>query len=82
MNDRTNEQTRRVGQTTERSLFLCCVCVGVGVGASYHEMDWDGIREPLAPLFTSKVGEIREETRISGSRRGLVGNKHVLDMDK
>jgi hypothetical protein len=23
---------------------------------SYHEMAWDGMREPLAPLFIGKVG--------------------------
>jgi hypothetical protein len=30
-------------------------------------MAWDGMREPLAPLFIGKVGRIR------GRRRGLVG---------
>jgi hypothetical protein len=32
-----------------------------------HEMAWDGMREPLAPLFIGKVEGIR------GRRRGLVG---------
>jgi hypothetical protein len=38
-------------------------------------MAWDGMREPLALLFIGKVG-------IRGRRRGLVGDKHVLVMDK
>jgi hypothetical protein len=36
------------------------------VGVSCHEMAWDGMREPLAPLFIGKVGGL-------GWRRGLVG---------
>jgi hypothetical protein len=26
------------------------------VGVCCHEMGWDGMREPLAPLFIGKVG--------------------------
>jgi hypothetical protein len=41
-----------------------------------HEMAWDSMREPLAPLFIVKVGEL------GGRRRGLLRDKHVLAMDK
>jgi hypothetical protein len=45
------------------------------VEVSCHEMAWDGMREPLAPLFIGKLG-------VRGRRRGLVGDKHVLAVDK
>jgi hypothetical protein len=33
---------------------------------SWHEMAWDDMREPLAPLFIGKVGDKKEEAMISG----------------
>jgi hypothetical protein len=45
-------------------------------------MAWYGMREPFAPLFIGKVGDYGEEVRISGRRRGLVGDKRVLVVDK
>jgi hypothetical protein len=33
---------------------------------SYHKIEWDGMREPIASLFISKVG-------VMGKRQGLVG---------
>jgi hypothetical protein len=55
-NDRTNEQTNyeRLDERLNERPNDHCACVGVGV--SCHEMAWDGMREPLAPLFIGKVG--------------------------
>jgi hypothetical protein len=72
MNDRMDDRTiggtnelwtfgRTIEWTTERSLCACCACVRVGVsqwvGLSSHEMAWDGMSGPLAPLLMGKVGD-------------------------
>jgi hypothetical protein len=46
------------------------------------EMPWGGLRGGPCPSIYSQGGGLGEEVRISGRRRGLVGDKHVLVMYK
>jgi hypothetical protein len=79
-NNRANEGTKNSWMNDQMNdqmilVLVLCLC-GSGcelVGVSCHKMSWDGMREPLAPLFIGKVGRIRgggedyrDKSRISG----------------
>jgi hypothetical protein len=64
-------------------VLMLCLCGSGSEGeVSCHEVAWGGMRGGTCSSIYRQGGGLGEEARISGRRRGLVGDKHVSVMYK